>query len=65
MSQIVESHAYRRSEAFAEDVADLVSAAPAQERRTRSLRPARWLINALPLVVALIGVAFAIVPPLG
>ena len=35
MSQIVESHAYRRSEAFAEDVADLVSAAPAQERRTQ------------------------------
>lgn len=65
MSHTVESHAYHRSEAFAEDVADLVSSAPKQERRSRPLRPARWLINALPVLVALIGVAFAVVPPLG
>ena len=55
-----EFHLYR-SEAFAEDVLDLVSAAPAIEP---SGAPARWLVNALPLAVALLGVAFAVVPPL-
>jgi hypothetical protein len=50
-----------RSEAFAEDLVDLVSAAPAIEPPAA---PVRWLVNALPLAVALLGVAFALVPPL-
>ena len=51
-----------RSEAFAEDVADLVAAAPVIEP---TAAPARWLVNAVPVAVALLGVAFAVVPPLG
>jgi hypothetical protein len=30
-----------------------------------SRKVARWLVNWLPLAVALVGVAFAIIPPLG
>jgi hypothetical protein len=50
-----------RSEAFAEDVVDLVARAPVVEPLGGS---ARWLANALPVAVALLGVAFAVVPPL-
>jgi hypothetical protein len=51
-----------RSEAFSEDVADLVSAAPSVVEAPAGR--ARWLIHALPVAVALLGVAFAVVPPL-
>lgn len=49
-----------RSEAFAEDVLDMVAGAPAVEPNEAP----RWLVNAVPVAVALIGVAFAVVPPL-
>jgi hypothetical protein len=49
-----------RSEAFAEDLAGLVAEPP----RGPAQRRLRRLINWLPLVVALVGVAFAVVPPL-
>ncbi len=49
-----------RSEAFAEDVLDLVAGAPVGEPNEAP----RWLVNAVPVAVALIGVAFAVVPPL-
>jgi hypothetical protein len=51
-----------RSEAFAEDVVDLVAGAPEFEMPAA---PVHWLVNALPVAVALLGVAFAVVPPLG
>lgn len=51
-----------RSEAFLEDVLDLVSAAPAIVEPAEE--PVLWLVNALPVAVALMGVAFAVVPPL-
>ena len=53
-----------RSEAFAEDVLDLVATAPLAEPVQT---PVRWLVNALPaaLAVALLGLAIAVVPPLG
>lgn len=51
-----------RSEAFAEDVLDLVSSAPGYETPRA---PARWLMNVLPVAVALLGVAFAVLSPLG
>lgn len=61
---VIEPDLYR-SEAFAEDVLDLVAAAPVVEPQVESMNlPARWLINALPLAVALVGLAFAVVPPL-
>jgi len=48
-----------RSEAFAEDVLEFV------ERTQAVPEPAlRWLVNLAPLAVAVIGVAFAVVPPL-
>lgn len=50
-----------RSEAFAEDVFDLVASAPMIEP---TAAPVRWLVNAVPVAVALLGVAFAVVPPL-
>jgi hypothetical protein len=50
-----------RSEAFAEDVLDLVAGTPTVEPLGG---PARWLVNGLPVAVALLGVAFAVVPPL-
>jgi hypothetical protein len=62
MNTTTESHLYR-SEAFAEDVLDLVSAAPVIEPPVDL--PIRWLVNAVPVAVALLGVAFAVVPPLG
>lgn len=48
-----------RSEAFAEDVLEFVlRAEPMPE-------PAlRWFVNLAPLAVAVVGVAFAVVPPL-
>jgi len=46
-----------RSEAFPEDILEFVETAP--RGRERSLR---WLINLAPLGVALLGVAFAVVP---
>jgi hypothetical protein len=49
-----------RSEAFAEDLAGLVADAP---RFLTERRLAR-LVNWIPVGVALIGVAFAVVPPL-
>jgi hypothetical protein len=54
------AHSFHRSEAFAEDVIDLVAETPqviAQRRVSR-------LVNWLPLGVALLGVAFAVIPPL-
>lgn len=50
-----------RSEAFAEDVLDFVAATPVAEPTGL---PSRWLVNAVPVAVALLGVAFAVVPPL-
>jgi hypothetical protein len=60
MNAAAETH-FHRSEAFAEDVLDLVPAAPEFEAPAA---PVSWLVNALPLVVALLGVAFAVIPPL-
>ena len=51
-----------RSEAFAEDVADLVSQAPVIEPMSP---PARWAINAVPLGAALIGAAGWLLPAAG
>jgi len=51
-----------RSEAFCEDVLDLVSAVPQVVEPAPGA--ARWLVHAVPVAVALIGVAFAVVPPL-
>lgn len=51
-----------RSEAFAEDVLDLVAQAPDVEAPAG---PPAWLVNGLPVAVALLGVAFAVLPPLG
>lgn len=51
-----------RSEAFAEDVLDIVAPAPGVEAPTER---ACWLVHAVPVAVALIGVAFAVMPPLG
>lgn len=48
---------FYRSEAFAEDVADLFPSAPAAARTG-----GRVLVALLPLLVALAGVAFAIIP---
>jgi hypothetical protein len=50
-----------RSEAFAEDVIDLLADPPAIEQLAE---PLPWLVNALPAAVALLGLAFAVVPPL-
>jgi hypothetical protein len=60
MNTATENHPYR-SEAFAEDVLDLVAAAPEFEAPSA---PVHWLVNALPVLVALLGVAFAVLPPL-
>lgn len=66
MNTAHENPPYHRSEAFAEDVLDLVSAAPEEDiPSVRAGGPARWLMHALPVAVALLGVAFAVVPPLG
>lgn len=54
------AHQPYRSEAFAEDLAGLVAEPP----RGLNERRLRRLVNWLPLGVALIGVAFAVVPPL-
>ena len=51
-----------RSEAFCEDVLELVSAAPQIVEPAPS--QARWLVHAVPVAVALVGLAFAVVPPL-
>ena len=51
----------RRSEAFTEDVQDFIAAHP-PEPRGNAL--GTWLVNLLPLGVALLGVACALVPPL-
>lgn len=48
-----------RSEAFVEDILEFVEPAPEW-----SQRPIGWLMIATPLAVALLGVAFALVPPL-
>lgn len=53
-----------RSEAFAEDLAGFV-APPAEPPAPRPLRRLRRLQGWLPLGVALLGVAFAVIPPLG
>jgi hypothetical protein len=60
MNTATESQPYR-SEAFAEDVLDLVAATPEFEAPAR---PVQWLVNAVPVAIALIGVAFAVFPPL-
>ena len=51
-----------RSEAFVEDVLELL---PAPEVVTDRRGRGRLLFNWLPLLVALAGIAFAVVPPLG
>jgi hypothetical protein len=61
MSHVAEFPVYR-SEAFAEDVFDLVASAPVVEPEADG--SAHWLVNAVPVAVALLGVAFAVVPPL-
>jgi hypothetical protein len=48
-----------RSEAFTEDILDLIEVA-----EVRTERPLLWLVGLTPLAVALVGVAFALVPPL-
>lgn len=48
-----------RSEAFVEDILEFVE--PAQPLPGTSLR---YLVNVAPLAVALLGLAFAVVPPL-
>lgn len=48
-----------RSEAFTEDILEFVEAPPALSERSVS-----WLVNLTPVAVALVGVAFAVVPPL-
>lgn len=48
-----------RSEAFAEDILEFVEPAPVLSQRSLG-----WLVNVAPLAVALMGVAFAVVPPL-
>ena len=52
-----------RSEAFAEDVLDLVAAAPVVEPMGQ-LR-SRWWLNAMPATVALLSAAFTVAPPRG
>ena len=47
-----------RSEAFAEDVFEFV----AREADPSVASPPPWLVNLLPVGVALVGVAFALVP---
>ena len=57
----IESQLYR-SEAFAEDVLDLVARAPVVE----PARPSTpWPVNAVPVAVALFGAAFAKPRPAG
>jgi hypothetical protein len=51
-----------RSEAFPEDLSGLLS--DPVSTLTESRRGRLWL-NLLPVVVALVGIAFAILPPLG
>ena len=60
-----EANPCRRSEALPEDVLDRSSALPAHEKPARKEWPACWLMHVLPVAVALLGVAFAVVPPLG
>lgn len=48
-----------RSEAFAEDILEFVERTPPLSERS-----VRWLVNLTPVAVALVGVAFAVVPPL-
>ena len=50
-----------RSEAFAEDLLDLAPGSTATEA-TQATVP--WIADVLPLAVALLGVAFAVIPPL-
>ena len=49
-----------RSEAFPEDILEFVERA----QPPLSERSVRWLVNLTPVAVALLGVAFAVVPPL-
>jgi hypothetical protein len=62
MNQAKPEPALYRSEAFAEDVLDLVEPVPLAQGPSRR---ARWLVNGLPAAVALIGVAFGVLPPPG
>lgn len=48
-----------RSEAFAEDILEFVE----RDDEVPVERSLRWLVNLAPLAVAMIGVAFAVVPP--
>jgi len=61
MSTAAEFPVYR-SEAFAEDVLDLVAEMPVAE--PSAVAPSRWWVSAVPIAVALLGLAFAVVPPL-
>ena len=60
MNPVPTAAAPLRSEAFAEDIFDFV------ERRLEPVapRPLRWLVNLAPLAVAILGLAFAVMPPL-
>jgi hypothetical protein len=53
---------FYRSEAFAEDLRGFVAQLPPQEAPKRTATPPRWA-SLLPLAVALLGVAFAVLPP--
>lgn len=53
-----EPHDFTRSEAFAEDLAEFCPATPDRRRSPRWL----GLLNLLPVAVALVGVAFAVLP---
>lgn len=48
-----------RSEAFPEDILEFVECA-----QPLSERSVRWVVNLIPVAVALLGLAFAVVPPL-
>lgn len=48
-----------RSEAFTEDILEFVE----REGDVPTERSLRWLVNLAPLAIAVLGVAFAVVPP--
>jgi hypothetical protein len=50
-----------RSEAFTEDILEFVE----RDVEAPTERSLRWLVNLAPLAVAMVGVAFAVVPPMG
>lgn len=53
-----------RSEAFAEDLIDAASSTSANDAHERQADPAPWSLVLVPMLVALVGMAFAVVPAL-